>query len=334
MMISIIIPCCNAQRTIGSTIESALIQEVEKEVIVIDDGSTDDSRAIIASFGARVRAEFGPNHGVSAARNRGGELARGRFLQFVDSDDQLTPGTLQKRLAAITDSDADAAYTDWQKLRETIGGIFVQDEIIVPPRMLLETDAEAACADSRFWLPPVAILYRREIVERVGGWRANLPVIQDARFLFDVAAQGAKFCHVSGVGALYRVSAGSLSRRNRPRFMRDCFINAQEIEAHWRKRATLTPARIEVLRAMWHHAAMAALVDGAADFEAARRNHNAIGPRRLKLETGWFLRRVLTPAVAGVLVRRELRRRGKQIRSGHDLPQSQRMAASGAARNS
>lgn len=311
MMISIVIPCYNAQQTIGSTIESALAQEVKKEIIVIDDGSTDDSPAIIASFGVQVRAEFGPNHGVSAARNRGGELARGKFLQFVDSDDQLTPGTLQERLAAITESSADAAYTDWQKLRETSNGSFVHDEIVVPRRVLLEEDAEAACADSRFWLPPSAILYRREIVERVGGWRANLPVIQDARFLFDVAAQGAKFCHVPGVGALYRISAQSLSRRNRAQFMRDCFVNAQEIEAHWRKKATLTPARTEVLRAMWNHAAMAALVDGTADFEAARRNHNAIGPRRIKLETGWFLRRVFTPALAGALVRREIRRREK-----------------------
>lgn len=311
MMISIIIPCYNAQRTIRSTIESALAQEAEKEVIVIDDGSTDESPGIIASFGAKVRAEFRPNRGVSVARNRGAELAHGKFLQFVDSDDQLTPGTMQNRLAAITESGADAAYTDWRKLRESSSGSFVQDEIIVPPRMLLEEDAEAACADSRFWLPPVAILYRREIVERVGGWRANLPVIQDARFLFDVAAQGAKFCHVPGIGALYRVSAGSLSRRNRAQFMRDCFVNAQEIEAHWRKKATLSPARIEVLRAMWNHAAMAALVDGTAEFEAARRNHNAIGPRRIKLETGWFLRRVFTPAMAGSLVRREIRRRAK-----------------------
>lgn len=311
MLISIIIPCHNSERTIGNTIESALAQEAEREIIVIDDGSTDGSAAIIASFGNHIHAEHGPNRGVSAARNRGGELARGNFLQFVDSDDQLIPGTLQKRLAAITASGADAAYTDWQKLRETSSGTFVLDEIVVPRRMLLDEDAEAACADSRFWLPPVAILYRREIVERVGGWRANLPVIQDARFLFDVAAQGARFCHVPGVGALYRVTAASLSRRNRAQFMRDCFVNAQEIEAHWRTKATLTPARIEVLRVMWNHAAMAALVDGTGDFEAARRNHNAMGPRRIKLETGWFLRRVFTPAVAGALVRREINRRAK-----------------------
>lgn len=308
-MISIIIPCFNAQRTIDSTIESALSQQVEKEIIVVDDGSTDDSRAVIASFGAQVRAEFGPNRGVSAARNRGGELAHGEFLQFIDSDDQLVPGTLQLRLAAIINSGADAAYTDWQKLRETGNGGFTLDEIIVPPQNLLDEDAEAACADSRFWLPPVAILYRREIVDRIGGWRANLPVIQDARFLFDVAAQGGKFCRVPGVGALYRVTAGSLSRRNRPQFMGDCFINAQEIEAYWRQKGTLTPARIVALRAMWNHAAMAALVDGTAGFEAARRSHNAIGPRRMKLETGWFLRRLFTPAVAGALVRRQIARR-------------------------
>src|SRR5205085_9866044 len=119
MLISIIIPCYNAERTIAATIDSALAQEVETEVIVINDGSTDGSRGVITSYGSRVRAEHGPNRGVSAARDRGSALAQGAFLQFVDSDDQLAPGTLLRRVEALRAAGADAAYTDYQKLIET-----------------------------------------------------------------------------------------------------------------------------------------------------------------------------------------------------------------------
>src|SRR3954467_5431211 len=118
MLISVIIPCYNAQKTIAATVDSALSQAVDREVIVVDDGSTDDSRAIIASYGDRIRADYGPNRGVSAARERGTQLARGELLQYLDSDDQLTPDTLAHRLDTMHQSGADAVYTDWQKLLE------------------------------------------------------------------------------------------------------------------------------------------------------------------------------------------------------------------------
>ena len=77
-LVSIIIPCYNAEKYVGEAIESALAQTYpNKEVIVIDDGSTDGSLQVIKSFGHRIRWETGPNRGGSAARNRGIELARG-----------------------------------------------------------------------------------------------------------------------------------------------------------------------------------------------------------------------------------------------------------------
>jgi len=95
----------------------------------------------------------------------------------------------------------------------TADGSTIRGDVMVPDEALLEADAEAACADSRFWLPPAAILYRRALVDRIGGWRSNLRIVQDARFLFDAAAQGARFAHVPGVGALYpELSPGK--RRN------------------------------------------------------------------------------------------------------------------------
>ncbi len=86
------ITCFNGEQYVGEAIESALAQTYSRvEVIVIDDGSTDNSLGVIKSFGDRVRWETGPNRGGCAARNRGIKIARGELLQFLDADDLLAP---------------------------------------------------------------------------------------------------------------------------------------------------------------------------------------------------------------------------------------------------
>jgi len=307
MLISVVIPCYNAERTIGAAIESALGQEAEHEIIVVDDGSTDGSAGIIHSFGGRIRAEFGPNSGVSAARNRGTRIALGDLVQYLDSDDLLAPGTLAKRRDALVTNGADAAYTDYQRIFETSDGLEQPDKIVSPSPGLLAEDAEAACADSRFWVPPAAILYRRSIVDRVGGFRTEFPVVEDARFLFDAAAQGAKFAYVPGVGAFYRVRQNSLSQQSRSRFVHYCFMNAAAIEASWRARNVLSRNRSEVLRSLWWQSAVWSLLDSSPDFETARRHHNRLAKRRAALEVAWLLRRIVGPQVAGFFARTRLR---------------------------
>ena len=310
MLISVIIPCYNARATIASTVESALTQNAELEVIVVDDGSTDGSREIIASFGDSIHADYGPNRGASAARERGTQLAAGDLIQYLDSDDQLVPGTLSGRIARIEETGADAVYTDWQKLVEMPDGSVALGEVMLSDKAMLDADAEAACADSRFWVPPAAILYRRSLVERIGGWRSNLRIVQDARFLFDAAAQGATFAHAPGIGALYRVRSNSLSRQSRTAFVRDCLLNTQEIEAYWTCQKSLTPQRLQTLRSMWRHAAMAALIDGTPDFELARRKYNGLAEtRRFTFEAGWLLRKLVGAERAGAIARSRLRAR-------------------------
>ena len=294
--ISVVIPCYNAASTLTGTIESALGQDVDEEVIVVDDGSTDASCDIIRSFGSRVRAEFGPNRGASAARSRGTALARGYYIQYLDSDDLLAPGTLERRLNALALTGADVAYTDWQNVVVDHDGRCKLGEIIVPPAALLELDSEAACATS-FWVPPAALLYRRQLVERIA-WHPRLPIVQDARFLFDAAAKGARFVHVPGVGAHYRVTPDSLSRRTRLQYIRDCFINAEEIEGYWRRQGVLSESRREALTAMWGHVALAAFRQAMPEFSVARRAHNRVSRRRALIEVMWVLRTLLGPSRA------------------------------------
>jgi hypothetical protein len=132
-------------------------------------------------------------------------------------------------------------------------------------------------------------------------------VVEDARFLFDVAAQGAKFTHVPGVGAFYHVRQDSLSRQNRTRFVHYCFLNAAGIEESWRARKVLNQSRAEVLRSLWWQNAVWSLLDASPDFETARRNYNRLAKRRAALEGAWLLRRIAGPHAAGFVVRTRLR---------------------------
>ncbi|HTL69712.1 MAG TPA: glycosyltransferase [Candidatus Eisenbacteria bacterium] len=231
-MISVVIPCYNAERFLVETVESVFAQSyTEVETILVDDGSTDGTAALMRSFGARVRAEFPPHGGASAARERGTRIARGEFIQYLDSDDLLTPDSLERKMEAILRSGADVAYCDWVRYEERAGGRFEDGE--AERRRIEDVHARPEIAAfTTFWSPPAALLYRRSTVHKIGGWSPSLPVIQDARFLLDAALSGARFVHVPGIGARYRVFHGSsLSRGNRAAFLRDIFNNADEVRA-------------------------------------------------------------------------------------------------------
>jgi len=277
------------------TVDSVFAQSyLEKEVIIIDDGSTDGSAEIIKSYGAAVVAKFQPNQGASAARNYGTRLARGDYIQYLDADDMLAAGTLAKRIAALETTGADVAYTDWEQFTISADGSVCKGNIIAVPFDRLTEDAEAACASSTFWAPPAAILYRRWVVERIGEWNPRLPVIQDARFIFDAARLKAQFTRVEGVGALYRVSDGSLSRRSPERFIRDCFVNATEIEAIWREAGELNTAKRRALVQIWSYVATSTFRANLPEFGEACRRLRMVSKRpHLDLQLRKFLSAVV-----------------------------------------
>jgi glycosyltransferase involved in cell wall biosynthesis len=113
-LVSVIIPTHNRAHIIGRAIRSALGQTYrELEVIVADDGSSDDTRSVVESLGSRVTYALQPNAGVSAARNFGLRFARGEFIAFLDSDDAWRPWKIELQMAALQRSpDAGIAWTD------------------------------------------------------------------------------------------------------------------------------------------------------------------------------------------------------------------------------
>jgi len=98
-LVSIIIPVFNSEKYIFECIQSVLNQSYpNKEIIVIDDGSSDNSRRIIESFGDRVVFIYQDNSGSAVARNKGIERSRGKYIAFNDSDDLWAPNRLQQQV--------------------------------------------------------------------------------------------------------------------------------------------------------------------------------------------------------------------------------------------
>lgn len=268
MSVSVVIPAWNAAATLAATVRSALGQRGVIEVIVVDDGSTDDTARIARGFGAPVRVESIPNGGVSRARNRGFVLARGDWVQFLDADDQLIAGAIAGRLARCRD--ADVIVGDWVEFAEDadlrdLGSLRRRSS---DWKAMGTVGAEVACATS-FWAPPAAVLYRRSVVERIGGFREDLPVIQDARHLYDAAFVGARFAHVPEIDAAYRVQAGSLSRRDPGAFWRDVRRNGLQIRDGWLARGPIDEARRRALADIFSSAAHGLFHAGDSTWRAA-----------------------------------------------------------------
>jgi glycosyltransferase involved in cell wall biosynthesis len=278
--VSVVIPCLNAATTLGDTVESVLAQSWQDiEIIVVDDGSTDRSAEVLRGFGNRIRAEFGSNRGASAARNRGTVLATGAYIQYLDADDLLTPEAIERRLSALNESGADVAYSDWEYFEMDADGSRRQGEIVARRIEDIDPDTEIACATD-FWAPPAALLYRRRIVEAIGSWNERLPVIQDARFLFDAARRRAHFVHVPGVSAFYRHAPSSLSRGNQRAFMLDCYHNGVEIQALWQADGPLTAPRKAALAGIFDMTARAFFQFGMPEFDDAVARFKVMSGRR------------------------------------------------------
>lgn len=265
--VSIIIPCYNAAPWIGETLRSALAQELgDLEVIVVDDGSTDGSADIVAREFPAVHLVRTPNGGPSKARNLGTALASGDFIQYLDADDLLAPGKLTVQLAALHETGADVAYGDWQRLSCDGDGVYRQAELAA---RRIEGSAEIALFTD-FWCPPAAYLYRRTIIERIGGWNEGLPVIQDARFALDAALRGGNFVYTPRLMAWYRQHRkGSVSSRNQTTFIRDVYTNAVEVEAWWQANGGITQLRRKTLVHVYAHAAQFSFAYDQPTFDLA-----------------------------------------------------------------
>jgi glycosyltransferase involved in cell wall biosynthesis len=209
-LVSIIIPCYNSARWIAEAIQSALGQSwPNKEVIVIDDGSKDESLKVIQSFGDRIRWETGPNRGGCAARNRGIALARGEWVQFLDADDVLLPDCIEQKFRTPV-KDNQVRCCDVRSL-DAAGSqrlsLFWNNPEYNLEHML------------RFGTPQTAApLHSLSNLRMVGGFREGLKCAQERDLHLRLAVVlGLEFFSNGKPGVLIRVQNESVSRSAGPK---------------------------------------------------------------------------------------------------------------------
>jgi glycosyltransferase involved in cell wall biosynthesis len=201
-LVSVIIPCFNAERWLREAIESCLNQTYTNlEVIIVDDGSTDQSLEIIKSYGDRVIWESQPNRGGCSARNRGFALSKGDYIQYLDADDYILPEKIKKQVACLSETGVDVVYGDWRYQKHLPDGTILLDAI--HPGGPKEDFLESLLADTQ-WLAPMALLFTRTAVIRSGGWDESLNTGQDRDFFISVTLSGAKFHYQAGCDSIYR----------------------------------------------------------------------------------------------------------------------------------
>lgn len=278
-LVSVIIPCFNAERYLRETLESVFRQTHGRlEIILVDDGSMDSTRSIIESLGKRVTPIYTPNRGAASARNTGTSAASGHYVQYLDADDLLAPHAIASRVSALNGIQAGVAYSDWRYLEEQEPGCFAAGLEVTRRVEDVHPDVEIALFTT-FWAPPAALLYSKAALCAVGEWKQHLAPIEDARFMLDAAMAGAHFVYVPGVAAHYRVfHAASHSRRDPLGFVHAVFASAKEVETLWRSQGRCSPSHTQALAGCYNYAARAFFKQDPDRFNEALARLYAVQP--------------------------------------------------------
>lgn len=207
LLVSVVVPAYNAERTIGATLESALHQtHRETEIIVVDDGSTDGTAGVVAAFGERIRYLRQPNAGAAAARNTGIAAARGEFVALLDADDLWLPQKLEQQLAYFD------AHPEVGAVQ--CGARFVDNALRTLEIRPCVTGGDALWDVVHFRNLPAflsALVVRRSCLDRNGAFDTSLAILEE----WDMAIKTARYCGLASIAeplVLYRVHAGNRSR--------------------------------------------------------------------------------------------------------------------------
>lgn len=203
-LVSVVVPIYNSERYIYECLSSILRQSYNKiEVIIIDDGSTDNSYELckkISLRDSRVKIYRQKNLGVSAARNNGILHSNGKYVMFVDSDDWLDPNFLQNILDDEYDLD-----------------VSTNKKNIICKAMPIENDIQNYCFSKemyKFFLGPVCKIYRMDIIKRENiAFRTDMNFGEDTMFNIDYLRYAKKVKIIVSDGYHIRKRSGSLSRR-------------------------------------------------------------------------------------------------------------------------
>lgn len=225
-LVSVIVPCFNGEAYLRDAIDSALGQtEVVLEIVVVDDGSTDGSAQILASYGNRIRAIRQPNSGVARARNAGIAASRGAFIAFLDCDDVWLPQKLARQIELFgRDPELGLVYSDCQ--------IFSDAGVLVASKRAVRAPAEGHVLQALFrdnFITTSSTVVRRDCLDRVGVFREAGGYAEDYDLWLRLAERY-RFGYVDAVAVCYRIRPGQLSDNVEQRYLDDIALLKEWVE--------------------------------------------------------------------------------------------------------
>lgn len=225
-LVSIIIPVYNSEKYLAETINSALKQTWDNlEVIIIDDGSKDNSKVIAKSFeSCKVKIFEQENRGASAARNKGLKEAQGEFIQFLDADDLLSPKKIEAQIQALKSRSEFLSFTNTDSFSDGI----IEPDIRKPQNELkyyhdpidfiIKMFYRGSPQDNHFGMIQTnAWLTHRSIIDKAGFWNESLSVNDDGEFFCRVMLNCEGLIYVDKEEAInyYRIPANALGLSSR-----------------------------------------------------------------------------------------------------------------------
>jgi glycosyltransferase involved in cell wall biosynthesis len=201
LSISVIIPVYNAERSIKRTIDSVLEQSLEVlEIIVVDDGSTDNTKRVLGGYDSKVRYIYQKNAGASVARNTGIDNAKGSWIAFIDADDLWVSTKLAEQIDLIRlYPDAGMIFSSYQ-LRGSGGGVKYFEDIHLFGKKLKETGS--GLVDGCFYflfkdnfIKTSTLVVRKDILLFLKGFDRKLKTVEDRDLCIRIANQSSVlFC--------------------------------------------------------------------------------------------------------------------------------------------
>lgn len=204
-LVSVVIPTYNNAHYIRQAVDSALSQTYSSyEVIVIDDGSTDETCSVLRPYNGRIQYICQDNQGVSSARNHGIRIARGEFISFLDSDDYFLPNKLAEQISAFEIMPSlGILHSGWRMVNEE--GQKVKD--VEPWSYAPQLDLERWL----LWKPVLlgAMMFRKEYLEKAGGFDTSLRQAEDVDLTLRLALMGCKAVWLRKPTVCYRLHGGN-----------------------------------------------------------------------------------------------------------------------------
>lgn len=194
--VTVIIPFYNSQDYLKRCVESVLIQSFKSfEIILVDDGSTDDSSSIgrlMCDVDSRIRYYYKENGGVSSARNAGLSLAIGKYVMFIDADDTISENALDALYSAAEARDADIVFGAYSIVNK--GATSVRQKVIDNSSNISAVKSLLSSVDTAVW----DCLFSRRLVEKLI-FDTGLSIGEDFRFLIEAFYKARRISSISEV---------------------------------------------------------------------------------------------------------------------------------------